>query len=371
MSSRAGQGPGLRLADADPVRGGDAEVSSYVCPMHPEVTASEPAACPKCGMKLIPAAGAVSDEADGGAHAHGHGHDHDMADGPEWEDLMPEINRQTNNDNMVCQLVDRETNAENADITWAFRVGDRVKIRLANEMDQDSSESGPAPMEAASEAGNTASEQASTFVFADLAGYAAVTEAHGDEHAADLAAHFFAHARELLAECDGEEVKVIGDEMMARINDPAAAIRFALDLSHHSIRRHEHLDVQVGLHYGPALQRGDDWFGATVNVAARVTSLAEPGEVLTTAETARAAGEIEGVSYRSRGETKLKHVRQPMTLLTVLCDVDNADLERDPVCHMLLDPSRATEQVSYAGADFWFCSPECRAAFASEPDDYL
>ena len=50
---------------------------------------------------------------------------------------MPEINRQTNTENMIWQLVDRETGAENADITWAFRVGDRVKIRLANEMDQD------------------------------------------------------------------------------------------------------------------------------------------------------------------------------------------------------------------------------------------
>ena len=38
---------------------------------------------------------------------------------------------------MIWQLVDRETGAENAGITWAFRVGDRVKIRLANEMDQD------------------------------------------------------------------------------------------------------------------------------------------------------------------------------------------------------------------------------------------
>ena len=59
------------------------------------------------------------------------------ADGLEWEDLMPEINRQTNTGNMIWQLVDRETGAENADITWAFRVGDRVKIRLANEMDQE------------------------------------------------------------------------------------------------------------------------------------------------------------------------------------------------------------------------------------------
>ena len=152
--------------------GGDAEeASSYVCPMHPEVTASEQAACPKCGMKLVPAAESeptsyacpmhpeVSDTeasscpkcgmklvpankvpsaAEGEHHEHGgQEHAHDHADGLEWEDLMPEINRQTNTSNMIWQLIDKESGAENADITWAFRVGDRVKIRLANEMDQD------------------------------------------------------------------------------------------------------------------------------------------------------------------------------------------------------------------------------------------
>ena len=115
--------------------GGEAEeASSYVCPMHPEVTASEQATCPKCGMKLVPAdkvPGAGDGEHEGPEHAHDH------ADGLEWEDLMPDINRQTNTSNMIWQLIDKETGAENAGITWAFRVGDRIKIRLANEMDQE------------------------------------------------------------------------------------------------------------------------------------------------------------------------------------------------------------------------------------------
>jgi FtsP/CotA-like multicopper oxidase with cupredoxin domain len=115
--------------------------TSYVCPMHPEVTDTEASSCPKCGMKLVPA-DAIPGE--GGHQHHGHeggepgGHEaHDHTDGLEWEDLMPEINRQTNTSNMIWQLIDRETGAENAAITWAFRVGDRIKIRLANEMDQD------------------------------------------------------------------------------------------------------------------------------------------------------------------------------------------------------------------------------------------
>jgi class 3 adenylate cyclase/YHS domain-containing protein len=215
------------------------------------------------------------------------------------------------------------------------------------------------------------SREPSAFVFADLAGYAALTEAHGDDYAADLAAHFYDHARSLLERCGGEEVKVIGDEMMARIGDPAAAIEFAVDLGHRSMRRHEHLAVRVGVHYGRAVRRGGDWFGASVNIASRAAALAEPGEVLTTRDTAQAAGGIEGVSYRSRGKVKLKHVRRPVELIEVLGDEESAGLLRDPVCHMLLDPTRTTIRLEHRGAEYRFCSATCRAAFEAEPELYI
>jgi FtsP/CotA-like multicopper oxidase with cupredoxin domain len=109
--------------------------SSYVCPMHPQITAAGPGTCPQCGMKLLPsdATAATASETPGSPAPGGHEH----GDGLEWEDLMPQINRASDPSNMIWQLIDRETGAENGAISWSFTVGERVKIRLVNEMDSD------------------------------------------------------------------------------------------------------------------------------------------------------------------------------------------------------------------------------------------
>jgi FtsP/CotA-like multicopper oxidase with cupredoxin domain len=70
-------------------------------------------------------------------HTHGEGRPDQLSGGIEWEDDMAAVNRITTPENMRWKLVDRDTDAENTDIDWTFKVGDQVKLRLLNEMAGD------------------------------------------------------------------------------------------------------------------------------------------------------------------------------------------------------------------------------------------
>jgi class 3 adenylate cyclase/YHS domain-containing protein len=210
-----------------------------------------------------------------------------------------------------------------------------------------------------------------TFLFADLAGFTALTEAHGDEHAVQLAAEFCEWVRELLPGHGAEEVKTIGDAVMLRCDEPAAAVELGLRIVEGIGAKPEFPVVRVGMHTGTAIERGEDWFGATVNLAARVSGAAGGSEVLLTEATREAAGELGAIELRQRGEQRFKNVRESIRVYRAVREGEEREgLPIDPVCRMAVDPGRAAGELSYEGRAYHFCSLSCVREFAASPRHY-
>jgi class 3 adenylate cyclase len=146
-----------------------------------------------------------------------------------------------------------------------------------------------------------------TFLFCDIVGWTALTAEQGDDRGAEIAIGVRRRAALLLSAHHAHEVKSLGDGVMLRCDDPAAAVRLGLRLV-------EHLDVplRVGIHTGPAVQRDGDWYGTTVNVAARLCDAAGGGQVLASEETMRAAGELSDAGCEDRCLLRLRNLQEPV-----------------------------------------------------------
>jgi adenylate cyclase len=215
------------------------------------------------------------------------------------------------------------------------------------------------------------SSDEATFLFADIAGFTALTEAHGDEQALQLVEDFAAAVQAELPRVQGEYVKTIGDALMLRVPDPGDAIRLGLWITHSAMTGHQAPSVRVGGNHGAAIARGDDYFGTTINVAARVSGLAGGGELLVTGHTAALVPDLEGVVYESRGRQLLRNVAEPVEIFAVLrVDENTEHMAIDPVCQMAVDPERAVGRLMVDETAHYFCSLSCAAAFAQNPGRY-
>ena len=212
----------------------------------------------------------------------------------------------------------------------------------------------------------------STFMFADIAGFTALTEAHGDEEAAALVEDFCAAVKAELPATGGTHVKTIGDAIMLALPDPACAVPLGLRIANELVIGHGAPAVRVGCHHGSAVERSGDFYGAAVNLAARVAAEASGGEVRVTGVTAALAPDLPGVEYESRGRRELRNIREPVDLFAVMRTGAGraGELPHDPVCHMAVDPEHAAGKLMYEGAAYFFCTLACAGAFARHPEHF-
>jgi adenylate cyclase len=142
--------------------------------------------------------------------------------------------------------------------------------------------------------------------FLDITGYTRLTEERGDEAAADLAARLATLVRRSSQEHGGQPVKWLGDGVMFYFGDPGQSVLAALDMVE-GVATHALPPAHVGIHAGPVVFQEGDYFGRTVNIAARIAEYARPGEVLVSQEVVDAAAGTP-VTFTDIGPVELKGV---------------------------------------------------------------
>jgi adenylate cyclase len=142
--------------------------------------------------------------------------------------------------------------------------------------------------------------------FLDITGYTRLTEERGDEAAADLAARLAGLVRRSAQEHGGTPVKWLGDGVMFYFREPKAAVLAAVEMVE-VVGRQGLPPAHVGIHAGPVVYQEGDYFGRTVNLAARIAEYARPGEVLVSQEVVDAA-DAAPVSFVEIGPVELKGV---------------------------------------------------------------
>ncbi len=149
--------------------------------------------------------------------------------------------------------------------------------------------------------------------FLDLVGYTRLTEEQGDRAAAELAGTLAVLVDRFSREHGGAPVKWLGDGVMVHFRDPAGAVLSALRMVA-QLPQAGLPPAHVGVAAGPVVVQGGDYFGRTVNLAARIAARAGAGQVLVSDSVAESASPT-GVTFTELGALRLKGIARPVRVL--------------------------------------------------------
>lgn len=194
-----------------------------------------------------------------------------------------------------------------------------------------------------------------TIAFVDVESFTQLTASQGDAAAIETMTRVDSAIRGLALEHGGKVVKQIGDALMLAFRDAGDAVRFGVELEQ-SVRADRSLPgLRTGMHCGPAIYRGGDYLGTTVNIASRVSSQATAGETLLTEVIAE---RIDDGVLEPAGVRMLRGVEKPLSLYRLR----HLDQKIDPVCGKEVQSPPAA-RLQQDGDELWFCSKDCLRSY--------
>ena len=186
------------------------------------------------------------------------------------------------------------------------------------------------------------------FLFADLRGYSAFTERHGDQAARDLLARYRRAVRDVIGTFGGAEIRTEGDSFYVVFDSVSRAVRAGLAILEAVAERPESgghpIVVGIGIHAGETEDSSEGIVSGAVNMAARICAQAQPGELLVS-DTVRALTRTYlDVTFVPRGRRRLKGIAEPVALFSVHATADG----RTPSTAKRWRPERRTLLVGGA-----------------------
>lgn len=210
-----------------------------------------------------------------------------------------------------------------------------------------------------------------TFAFVDLAGFTALTEAHGDTEALAAVRAFRERARACLGD-DAHLVKTIGDALMLAFPDAETAVGALCRILEQELSDpHHNLLPRAGAHHGTAIAEDGDYVGAAVNLASRVAGVARGGQIVATTEVALAARSASRV-VTYLGPTALRNITGSIDLWEIHVLATDLPSVVDPVCSMrVATEGPSVVSLSWDDTRAWFCGLACASRFAAAPQDFM
>jgi len=161
-------------------------------------------------------------------------------------------------------------------------------------------------------------------LFADVAGSTRLYERFGDVAAYAAIERCLQALKRVTEDFGGRTIKTIGDEVMAVFPTAEAVCDAAIEMQWRVIElpplEDERISIRIGMHYGAAVEKDGDVFGDSVNVASRLTEVANPGQIITSAQVVAALPERLTSGARRLWPVSVKGKAEPVDVFEVMWD---------------------------------------------------
>lgn len=207
-------------------------------------------------------------------------------------------------------------------------------------------------------------------MMADLTGYTAMTEIHGAESAVTIVNKYLQLAEKAMYGSARLQERV-GDQLMIVSSQPVDIALTSIELMKLCAAEPEFLLMHAGVHHGTVLKNNGSFFGAALNLTARIASSAPKGKVLCSADFISQVSPYGIFMFERLQEVKFKNIMHPVTVGELMIDKHDGheNIHVDPVCHMLVHDANAFNYTR-DGKTFRFCSDHCLEIFINNPALY-